>query len=189
MPAVPPLLAAPAILPPFTGSDPTVAATRSPYKVDMVEVVQRFATSRMRIDILRGLLDYRRELRRLDLGAEFQWLAGSFVEDPGREPRDVDVVTFYRRTADQMADLRADSGQWQGLQALARSPKADFLCDAYLVNMVGPGAALVAQTHYWYGLFSHQRGSLAWKGMLQVDVASPNDDEEAENLLSQAVVP
>ncbi len=171
------------------GSDPTSAAARSPYKVDMVEVVQRFSTSRTRVDILKGLLDYRRELRRLDLGAEFQWLAGSFVENPGREPRDVDVVTFYRRTADQMADLRADSKRWQRLQTLAKSPKADFLCDAYLVNMTGPGAVLVAQSHYWYGLFSHQRGSLAWKGMLQVEVASLDGDEEAGNLLSLAIVP
>lgn len=187
--AIPPLLAAPAILPPFIGSDPTSPAARSPYRVGIEEVVQRFATSKRRIDILRGLLDYRRELRRLDLGAEFQWLAGSFVENPGREPRDVDVVTFYRRTAGQMADLRADSRRWQRLQTLARSPKADFLCDAYLVNMTGPGAALVAQSHYWYGLFSHQRGSLAWKGMLEVDAASPDDDEEAGNLLNLAVVP
>lgn len=189
MPAIPPLLAAPAILPPFIGSDPTSPASRSPYQVGIEEVVQRFATSRRRIEILRGLLDYRRELRRLDLGAEFQWLAGSFVENPGREPRDVDVVTFYRRTADQIGTLRADSSRWQRLQILAKSPKADFLCDAYLVNMVNPGAALVAQSHYWYGLFSHQRGSLAWKGMLQVNVASADDDEEAGNLLSMVVVP
>ena len=101
----------------------------------------------------------------------------------------MDVVTFYRRTADQIGTLRADSSRWQRLQILAKSPKADFLCDAYLVNMVNPGAALVAQSHYWYGLFSHQRGSLAWKGMLQVNVASADDDEEAGNLLSMVVVP
>ena len=189
MSAIPPLLAAPAILPPFIGSDPASPAYRSPYQVGIEEVVQRFATSRRRIEILRGLLDYRRELRRLDLEAEFQWLAGSFVENPGREPRDVDVVTFYRRTADQMAELRADAKRWQRLQTLAKSPKADFLCDAYLVNMANPGATLIAQSHYWYGLFSHQRGSLAWKGMLQVDVASPDDDEEAGNLLRMAVAP
>lgn len=189
MSAIPPLLAAPAILPPFTGSDPTAFAARSPYLVGIEEVVRRFATSRTRIDILRGLLDYRRELRRLDLGAEFQWLAGSFVENPGREPRDIDVVTFYRRTAAQMAEIRADARRWQRLQALAKSSKTDFLCDAYLVNMIDPGATLVAQSHYWYGLFSHQRGSLAWKGMLQVDVASRDDDEEAGNLLSMVEAP
>jgi hypothetical protein len=185
MPTIPPLLAAPAILPPFLGSDPADPSARSPYRASIGDVVRRFATSQPRIDILRGLLEYRKELRRLRVGAEFQWLAGSFVENPGREPRDVDVVTFYQQTAAQMAEIRADSERWQRLQALAKSPRADFFCDAYLVNMVGPGSTLVAQTHYWYGLFSHQRGTLAWKGMLEVTVGSSEEDWAAENMLAR----
>lgn len=156
----------------------------------MEEVVTRFASSKQRQDILKGLLRYRRQLRHLGLGAEFQWLAGSFVEDPGREPRDVDVVTFYKLTSGQLGDLRNDPQRWQDLQKLAdnQSTKAAFLCDAYLVNMSSPGAALVSQVHYWYGLFSHQRGSFAWKGMLEVRVESADDDMKAEGLISRAVV-
>lgn len=190
MSPIPSFLASPAILPPFVGSGPVVSSARSPYRVSMEEVVTRFATSKQRQDILRGLLSYRRELRRLQLGAEFQWLAGSFVEDPGREPRDVDVVTFYKLTSDQLDSFRSDPQRWQDLQALAnvQSAKARFLCDAYLVNMTAPNATLIAQVHYWYGLFSHQRGSLAWKGMLEVEVASPDDDMRAEELIAAMVI-
>jgi hypothetical protein len=184
MGTIPPLLAAPAILPPFVGADPTAPASRSPYRVEIEEVVQRFATSRTRVEILKGLLGYRKELRNLALGAEFQWLAGSFVESPGREPRDVDVVTFYQLTSGQLAGLRGNPHQWDRLRVLAQSARTDFLCDAYLVNMAGLGGDLVAASHYWYGLFSHQRGSLAWKGMLEVEVASGDDDKQAEEILA-----
>jgi hypothetical protein len=71
MSPIPAFLASPAILPPFIGSGPIVPSTRSPYRVSMEEVVVRFATSKQRQDILRGLLSYRRRLRQLQLGAEF----------------------------------------------------------------------------------------------------------------------
>jgi hypothetical protein len=190
MSPIPSFLASPAILPPFTGSGPVVPSARSPYRVSMEEVVARFASSKQRQDILKGLLSYRRKLRHLQLGAEFQWLAGSFVENPGREPRDIDVVTFYKLTLDQIKDLRNDQQRWQDLQGLAdaQSTKMTFLCDAYLVNMSSPSATLVSQVHYWYGLFSHQRGSLAWKGMLEVQVESADDDMQAEELISSTVI-
>lgn len=180
---------APAVLPPFTGVDPAVPGSRSPYQVGIEEVVRRFATSKPRIEILNGLLSYRKELRRLQLGAEFQWLAGSFVEHPGREPRDLDVVTFYQLTAAQVASLRSDERRWDRFQDLGRSAKARFFCDAYHVNMVSLYRDLIAAAHYWYGLFSHQRGSLAWKGMLEVEVASADDDQQAEEMLAMVVIP
>jgi hypothetical protein len=57
------------------------------------------------------------------------------------------------------------------------------------VNMVSFYRDLVAAAHYWYGLFSHQRGSLAWKGMLEVEVASADDDRQAEEMLAAVVIP
>lgn len=155
MTSIPPLLASPAILPPFVGADPGVPSGRSPYRVRIEEVVQRFSTSRRRVEILDGLLQYRRELRRQGLGAEFQWLAGSFVENPDREPNDIDVVTFYRLAPNQLSAIQSDPKRMQDLQELAQSSKRRFLCDAYFVNMEGIGADLVSSTHYWYGLFSH----------------------------------
>ena len=89
----------------------------------------------------------------------------------------------------QVAKLRSDERRWDRFQDLGRSAKARFFCDAYHVNMVGLCSDLVAAAHYWYGLFSHQRGSLAWKGMLEIEVASADDDRQAEEMLAAVVVP
>lgn len=183
---IPPMLTSPATLPPFVGTDPTIAGTRSPYVASIEEVVQRFNTTPARKDILTGLIAYRREVRRLKFNAEFQWIAGSFVENPGREPRDVDIVTFYDLRPAEIAAIQADAPRWNDLLTLANNPqsKASYLCDAYVVNMNGSGRTLVDQCHYWYGLFSHQRGSFAWKGLIVLDARSPDDDVAAEHLLT-----
>lgn len=180
------MLTSPATLPPFVGTDPTIPGARSPYTATIEEVVQRFNTSPTRKTILAGLIAYRREVRRLKLNAQFQWVAGSFVENPGREPRDVDIVTFYELSAAEIAVVQADATRWNDLQTLANNPqsKAKYHCDAYFVNMNGSGRPLVDQSHYWYGLFSHQRGSFAWKGLIVLDAGSPDDDAAAEHLLT-----
>jgi hypothetical protein len=74
----------------------------------MTALVQRFAASRERLDILRGLLEYRAALGAIGIVQGFQWLDGSFVEDvevtKGRPPSDIDVVTLaYRPIVDQNA--------------------------------------------------------------------------------------
>src|SRR6267142_3788679 len=88
-----------AVLPPVRPGQPGHSADRSPYLASFSEVVQRFATSPERMLILRGLLDYRRELARLGIGSGFQWLDGSFMEHKeallNAPPQDLDVVTFF----------------------------------------------------------------------------------------------
>ena len=37
---------------------------------------------------------------------------------------------------------------------------------------------------YWYGLFSHQRETFLWKGLLRIELMS--DDEQALELLNAA---
>jgi len=39
----------------------------------------------------------------------------------------------------------------------------------------------VKDTSYWYGLFSHQRETAVWKGMIELPLAS--DDEAAVKIL------
>jgi hypothetical protein len=46
---------------------------------------------------------------------------------------------------------------------------------------------LVMQSRDWYGLFSHQRASGVWKGVLQVDLYS--DDEAVLNQQPDRVNP
>lgn len=125
------------VLPPFVGEDPTAKASTSPYTTSMVEIVERFATSMVRVAILRGLLSYRGALLRAGLVDGYQWLDGSFVEDietaSRRDPNDIDIVTF----ASSPADL-GDRKDWlhanEGLLDPRRT-KQGFLCDAYFVDL------------------------------------------------------
>ena len=87
------------VIPPIRPGEQGASPDRSPYKVTLVDVIKRFATSKPRIDILDGFLKYRAALHELSLISGFQWLDGSFTEEvevqESRPPRDIDIVTFY----------------------------------------------------------------------------------------------
>jgi hypothetical protein len=174
------------VLPPFTGNNPTDRAQTSPYRVAMSDIVQRFSTSAERIAILRGLLDYRGALAGVGIVNGFQWLDGSFVEDcettRQRPPGDVDIVTFAYRPPPAAALL--DWLRFVNQNLILFDPvqtKAQFKCDAYYVDLFKPPHISVADTVYFNGLFSHQRNTAQWKGMLLVELQS--DDAAARNLL------
>lgn len=180
-----PQMNASSVLPPFTGPDPTSLATTSPYVVAISEVVDRFATSIERIAILRGLLSYRQKLISLGLTDGHMWLDGSFVEDVEifrrRPPEDIDVVTFATvpgvdKPAKQMFAKTHIDIFFPG------EAKKTYMCDAYFVDLSSSPLALVNQTRYWFGLFSHQRETNLWKGILQVPLQS--DDVAAQDLLN-----
>lgn len=168
------------VLPPFTGGNPTDPANQAPYKVTLAEFVSHFATSKERVKILEGFLNFRIELKSKGISKGFQWLDGSFVEDVekvrGRPPKDIDLVTFAFRPTSII-----DAKDWKDFvvnNAIffdAAKSKAKYLCDHYFVDLQIHPIPLVSQTHYWFGLFSHQRATSLWKGMLQVDL---NDDEQ-----------
>ena len=88
-------------LPPFQGNTPTDPAAMAPYNVPLLQVADRFGTSKERIEILKGLIAYRDELRTAGFLNGFQWLDGSFMENVeknrSRPPGDIDVVTFSHR--------------------------------------------------------------------------------------------
>jgi hypothetical protein len=166
------------VLPPFLGT-PTQRSGRSPFLATIDEVVDRFATSDRRRSILTGLLNFRTSLRAAGMVVGNQWLDGSFVENRPTEPNDVDVVTFHELApADEAAFASANL-------ALVRSSatKAAYMVDAYFVSLRSLGA--VADATYWYGLFSHQRVTERWKGILQVPLASSDDDGPARALLAK----
>ncbi|MBE2295247.1 MAG: hypothetical protein IAF00_09855 [Phycisphaerales bacterium] len=172
------------VLPPFLGPSPTGRTEMSPYAVSMVEVVKHFATSHERIHILTGLLDFRAALRAVGIVDGFQWLDGSFVEDVekmrNRAPADVDIVTFAHRPT-------ASPDEWRRLVSDhlylfdPRITKAQYHCDAYFVDLDKKPFLVVDDTRYWFGLFSHQRVTSLWKGMLSVPLQS--DDDVARSLL------
>lgn len=176
------------VLPPFTGASPELAGSMSPYHATMGEVADQLCATPDRAKLLRGLLALRAELHALGIVDGYQWLDGSFCEDVeknrGRPPGDIDVVTLLLRPAPVIADP-----DWQQFCAAnqrildSNSTKALFSCDAFYID-AGYAALLVAdQVTYWFGLFTHQRVSYQWKGILQIPLMS--DDTVAMNLLDQ----
>lgn len=171
------------VLPPFGGSDATGEQDqpRSPYLATMLALVERFATSRERAAILRGLLGLRASLRDAGLIEGLQWIDGSFVEDcetvKGRPPGDVDVVNLLRRPAELADDVAWNAFLHANLHLIDPfKAKAAFNCDAYFFDLDADPVTVVQQATYWFGLFSHQRNTFRWKGMVQLDLM---DDDAA----------
>jgi len=158
----------------------------APYKVSLLEVARRFSNGNARHEIIQGLVAYRTELRNEGIVSGFQWIDGSFVEDieknKGRPPSDVDIITFASRPPAYL-----DPTKWRNFIKrrqdlfLPIECKKKFRCDAYYVDMNLQPELLVSQTRYWFGLFSHQRDSFLWKGMLEIAL---DDDKDAIAFLS-----
>lgn len=176
-----PAFSAAGVIPPFMG-DPAALGHRSPYAAGVREVVERFATSPKRCEILRGWLGHREALHSLGLVDGFQWLDGSFCERRGRDPNDIDLVTFV--VGPTGVDLRRLTAANREVFS-PRLTKMRYLCDAYFVQLHDAGFAEPGVVIYWYSLFSHRRDDLAWKGILQVPLA-PTDDADAINALTLA---
>ena len=178
-----PLFGPSGVLPPFVGANAALRAGVSPYISTMGEIVARFGTSVERLAILTGLLDYRAALAGAGIADGFQWIDGSFVEDcealRQRAPGDVDIVTFAYRPATPDWSLFVS----QHLEIFDPPlSKAQFKCDAYYIDLQKPTNLIVADAAYFNGLFSHQRDTLQWKGMLSIDLNS-NDDAAARRLM------
>jgi hypothetical protein len=175
------------VLPPFSGSDPGQQAhLSSPYKTTMSAFVERFSTSAARCEVISGLLRLRSALREIGITSGFQLLDGSFVEDcervRGRPPNDIDLVTFAYLpvVGHEVPDFVQENLRFFDRDAV----KNEFKCDSFFVDLSKDARYVVADTMYWYGLFSHQRDSFLWKGMVSVPLMS--DDQQALQLLADA---
>ncbi|MBD3653265.1 hypothetical protein [Kangiella sp.] len=177
------------VLPPFIPEQgPTVPASMAPYRSTITDFINRFAFTSERRIILKGLLEYRQKLREIGITNGFQWFDGSFVEDVeqnrGRPPADLDLVTFAERPT-------ADTKEWRNLVNnnkelfLPDLSKNKYLCDAYFVDLNTNPAHIVSHTRYWFGLFSHQRDSYLWKGMIEIPIQC--SDSEALKLLEKEI--
>lgn len=147
----------------------------------MSEFATTFATSAERVEILRGFKRFRDELRALGFKSGFQWVDGSFVEKcevvKGRPPSDVDVVSVLRRP-----DAIVDGVDWiafveqYGDTLLDQAYcKDQYSCDAYFIDLDTSPDLVSQQSAYWFGLFSHQRETFRWKGMLQINLQCDDD--------------
>lgn len=180
------------VLPPFDPSlGPTHKAGVSPYPTDTSELVATFATSPTRISILEDLISYRQDLRSLGITQGFQWIDGSFVEDVettrGRPPKDLDLVTFAYRPASVSSEASWRTfvtTNGQKLQGVGRPLLHAFYFDLHL-----PPHYLVNIVSYWFGLFSHQRTTFLWKGMLLLDLSTSDSLAAAELKKIRSLVP
>ena len=166
------------VLPPHLG-DPRQISDLSPYVCTVAEFCDSFATTAKRKEILEGFLKLRAELLALGIHG-FQWLDGSFMENiesqEGRDPKDIDVVTFVHSPIDP------------GALAAILVPKPElmypdqtrrvFFSDHYFVSLGSRPDRVVSQVRYWYALFSHRRDG-QWKGMLEIGLANKADDDAA----------
>jgi hypothetical protein len=172
------------ILPPFVGEGPgDDSSMMSPYDVDPEEVIRRFCTTHERERILRGWLDHRSALRSIGIVSGFQWLDGSFLEE--KEPNDLDVVCFFHlpehiRTEQEQVSFWND--HWELFDRFEM--KNAFHLDAFFLPLDGDPETLVSLARYYLQLFSHQRQTFLWKGMVQVPLRGIEDAEAREQLVA-----
>lgn len=175
-----------AVLPPIRPGAEGHSFDRSPYKASLAEVVERFATTAARLEILQGLINYRIELRKKGISSGFQWLNGSFMEHKEvllqEAPKDVDVVTFFNLPDgfDQATFLPQVNDLFD-----VDNTKQLYHIDAYpcvLGDALNEGH--VSEISYWYSMWSHRRNGL-WKGFVQVDISEEEDNIASALLASQ----
>jgi hypothetical protein len=183
---IPPLTLS-GVLPPFVSGYPDGGpGSMTPYWATTTEVAARFCTSPERVKLFKGLLQLRAELVALGVTHAVQWLDGSFCEDVevqrGRPPGDIDVVTLFVRPSHALADA-AFASFWASNQRVfnSKAAKATFGCEAFYIDIGLAASAVADQITYWFGLFTHQRTSNLWKGMLALPLAS--DDAAASTFV------
>lgn len=131
--------------------------------------------------LFKGLIRLRAELTALGITQGVQWIDGSFCEDVEthrkRPPKDIDVVTLIRRPP-SLHDAKTWATLVQANTKIFESAEAkkEFGCEAFYIDAGFPALSVAGQLTYWFGLFTHQRVSHLWKGIVEVPLTS-NDGE------------
>jgi len=172
------------VLPPHLGN-PTVKEHLSPYFATTLELVQKYSTSKERIDILRKFISFRERMIANNIVHGFQWLDGSFLQNIEkseiRAPNDLDLVTFYKGLSEvELRRVRAEFPEFVSSEL----SKRNYMLDHYGVDYAFSPDVTVEQTRYWLQLFSHRRVDMVWKGMLRVELNTPIIDLEALDYLN-----
>lgn len=172
------------VIPPYLGNPASSSNFVSPYPTDSLELCQRFATSKERIEILKRFMAFREEMRKFGISG-FQYLDGSFLEDienssEKRPPNDLDLLTFYAPiTSDQETEILNNFSDF-----VDRSKcKINFRLDHLIVNLGSHPVNIVEFTRYFIQLFTHNRSNV-WKGMLKLDVGIVGEDDSAVSFLN-----
>lgn len=173
-------------LPPHLG-DPTKFVQVSPYPCTTLEFCMHFATSKERIEILKNFLTFRQRMKVEGIVTGFQWLNGSFTSDietiESRPPNDLDLVTFFDGRGIDSSVIVSNFNEFVSF----RASKAVYKLDHYPVNFTYDPYVTVGQTTYWIQLFSHSKPHQIWKGILEVKIDTPNDDNLASDYLNSLI--
>ncbi len=171
------------VIPPHLGN-PTLPFHVSPYDCSIIDVCRKFAISKRRILILKNFIEFRKKMNDLDITHGFQWLDGSFMENievsQQREPNDLDLITFLDLS--KINNIGFLLNNFEDFFSPNLS-KMNYLLDHYHVDFSYNPLYTIEQTRYWYQLFSHNRNGI-WKGILQLSLNTPNEDEYALDYLN-----
>jgi hypothetical protein len=175
------------VIPPHLGN-PIHKEHLSPYRCTTLELCKRFATSKERIEILNGLLLFRKKMNNFGIKEGFQWLDGSFIENievsEKRAPRDLDLVTFFGGlTFEYQKELAVQFTEFLN----PTFSKEKYKLDHYIVDYCFSPDATVELTRYWVQLFSHNRLNI-WKGMLRLELNTPEIDTESIQYLKEIIL-
>ena len=166
-----------------------------------VDFVTAFGVSDHRKKLLQGFFKYRRFLRSFRVWGN-QWISGSFVEDcmrlRGREPGDIDIVTFLDQASLPPPGHRLHMGFRNIVSGEFRKRvKEKYHCDAFFSVAIfnsplnGPAGSQAASddVRYWCNLFGHSRpigdSGPKWKGMVWMPLAYTPDEQVAIKLLQK----
>jgi len=145
----------------------------------MVAFVERFGTTKERLEILDGFLTFRGMLDAV-VNIELQWVDGSFLEeDLVRAPRDIDVLTVFSTPKVPNFDPAAHSDLF-----VPASSKLRFKTDAHYVSINHP-RGFCRQIAYWIQLFSHSRRGQIWKGMVELPPICADEGQGAQLVLER----
>ena len=161
---------------PSIGSGASTSPNRSPFVVSLSELVEDFGHTPTRQRLLAGFLNYRVRLHQAGLDRGFQWINGSFLEDvetnEQRDPNDIDVVTFFHLPDGYTEATFHDAHKSIFDQSALKSK---YEVDAHYVCFNTEYDYLIANSTYWYSLWSHTRDG-RWKGYLRIDLADDEDE-------------
>jgi len=166
------------VIPPHLGN-PTKREDLSPYQCTTLELCQTFGTTKERVVILKGLLEFRKKMSDFGIVQGFQWLDGSFTEDieksEKRPPNDLDLVTFFGGLSiNDQKHIKANFLEFTN----ATVAKGSYKLDHYPVDYSYSPDVTVEMTRYWIQLFTHNRLGV-WKGILRLELNTTDIDKLA----------
>lgn len=172
------------VIPPNVGN-PAIIENVSPYICDIMEFCNHFSTSKERVRIMKGFVEFRLQLVQYGVIHGFQWIDGSFTENveerEKRAPNDIDVVTFFKGIPNSAFPLIQNNFPEFISSKLS---KQKYLVDHYPFQYDYKPELTVQMTKYWCQLFSHNRKGV-WKGILQLPLYEESDlDKKALNYLN-----